>query len=217
MNKTTEEIIGKAKRVQNGDVSRAMSKMGIHYKLNYGVSIPQLRQLATQYSSNTNLAVNLLNAEIREAKIIGSMLVDYETITSDQLLEISLKANNLELIEQFSQNIFAHFVELNVLLPILNQGSYWQKLLAVYAACWQIKKQKNTSNQIVEWAKLQLNILSGCDDSMMLKSAGFLIQTIAAVSDDYRTQMIQWADQMLKSDKETEQRLAQDFLWLNLA
>ena len=34
MNKTAEEIIGKAKRIQNGDVSRAMKGMGIHYDLN---------------------------------------------------------------------------------------------------------------------------------------------------------------------------------------
>lgn len=217
MNKTAEEIIGKAKRIQNGDVSRAMKGMGIHYDLNYGVSIPQLRQLANQYNSNNDLAMYLLNTEIREAKIIGSMLVDFETITSDQLWEISVKANNLELIEQFSQNIFAHFSELHSLLLMLNEGTNWQRLLAVYSACWQIRKQKNTGNQIVEWAKDQLNLLTNSNDSMMQKSAGFLLQSIATVNVDYKMQMMQWANQLLKSDNESEQCIAQEFLWLNLA
>jgi hypothetical protein len=123
----------------------------------------------------------------------------------------------LELIEQFSQNIFAHFSELYALVPRLNVGTNWQKLLAVYSACWQIKKQKNTGYQIIEWAKDQLNLLTKSNDSMMQKSAGFLLQSIATVNDDYKKQMMQWANQLLKSDNESEQCLAQEFLWLNLA
>jgi hypothetical protein len=87
----------------------------------------------------------------------------------------------------------------------------------VYSACWQIKKQKNTGNQIIEWAKDQLNLLTNSNDSMMQKSAGFLLQSIATVNDDYKKQMMQWANQLLKSDNESEQCLAQEFLWLNLA
>jgi len=217
MIKQAEEIIRKAKRLQNGDVSRAMKRMGIIYELNYGVSIPQLRQLANQCTSNSELAIILLNTEVREAKIMASMLIDTQNISIDQLLDISTKVDNLELVEQFSQNCFSHCSELNLLLPILNSASYWQKILAHYAASWQIKKQKSPSIHVLEWSIEQINLNRTSDDGLLQKAVGFLIQSIASFNDEYKKQMFDLAENMLKSNKISEQSLAQEFLWLNIA
>ncbi len=210
----SKEIIRGIKRHQNGDISDAMKRLGLNYDTNYGVSIPQLRQMSNQYTAGFELANYLLNTKIREAKILSSMLFNVENITTDQLIEISQKVDNLELVEQFSRNIFALYANLNKVLPILNKGGDWEKLLAIYSASWYIKINPTCQVNVIEWGIEQIN---NYEDKKVQKAVGFLFQSIASLNDDYKKQMVTLAEKMMKSEKATVEALAQNFLWLNMS
>ncbi len=212
----SKEIIRSIKRHQNGDISDAMKRMGLNYGINYGVSIPQLRQMANQYNADFDLANHLLNTKIREAKILSSMLFNVENITTDQLIEISRKVENMELVEQFSRNMYASITNLNLLLPVLSNGNTWQKLLAVYSASWCVKINAACPTKVVEWGIEQINSYQDNDDKMAQKAVGFLFQSLASINGDYKKQMVILAEKMLKSDNAAVQALAQEFLWLNM-
>jgi len=215
--KTASEILKRVKRLQNGDVSRTMQRLGINYGTNYGVSIPQLRQISLEYKADSELADKLLNSEIREAKIIASMLFNISDIDATQLLSISNKADNIEMVEQFSKNLFAQAKVLESVLPILIENNYWQKVLALYSASWYLKSNKSPNFSIIEWSKVQINNQINEDDKLTQKATVFLLQSLSSVNNDYMQEMVSLAEKMLNSEKDSVRGLAQEFLWLNVS
>lgn len=58
----------------NGTASTSMREKGLTYKLNFGVELPRLKQIAAQYEQNHELAQALWKENIRECKILAGML-----------------------------------------------------------------------------------------------------------------------------------------------
>ena len=52
----------------NGAVSKSMRDKGLDYKLNFGVEIPRLKEIAAQYPKDHQLAQALWKENIRECK-----------------------------------------------------------------------------------------------------------------------------------------------------
>ena len=49
-----QEILSMIKPLQNGVVVNSMKKRGVEYKVNFGVSIPLLRQMASDYEKKSS-------------------------------------------------------------------------------------------------------------------------------------------------------------------
>ncbi len=217
INELFHEILKKVKRLQNGDVSRSMQKMGIIYNINYGVSIPQLRQLAINYEADNELAGHLLNLNIREAKILASMLYNVDQLSVIDLMVIGENIDNIELVEQFSRNVFARHPKLYAILPELSQGNNWGKTLAIYAVGWQIKINGLPVNKLVEWAIRQVQALKSSDDAILQRALIFLLQSVASIDEGHRIKMVKFAESLVKNGETSAQLFAQEFLWLNMA
>ena len=65
------EIKTQIRHRMNGEVADNMRREGLIYKVNYGVSIPELQQIAKGFKGDHELALELFNDEIRECKIIA--------------------------------------------------------------------------------------------------------------------------------------------------
>jgi 3-methyladenine DNA glycosylase AlkD len=98
-------VIREIESHMNGPVSNSLKNYGLGYKLNYGVSIPQLQSIAQQYKGNHELALQLYNREIRECKIIASMIADPEILTGEQIDNWAQSFTNIEIVEQVCSNL----------------------------------------------------------------------------------------------------------------
>lgn len=58
----------------NGVASAFMRENGLNYKLNFGVEIPRLQSIASEFQPNHELAQALWKENIRECKILAGML-----------------------------------------------------------------------------------------------------------------------------------------------
>lgn len=58
----------------NGVVSQSMREKGLNYKLNFGVELPCLKEIAARYEKSHELAQTLWKDNIRETKILAGML-----------------------------------------------------------------------------------------------------------------------------------------------
>lgn len=67
----------------NGVVSGSMKEAGIGYRLNYGVALPQLRQIADECGKDEELAVALWKEEIRECRILAALIYPQERFMPD--------------------------------------------------------------------------------------------------------------------------------------
>ena len=83
----------------NGVVSDSMKEKGLRYKLNYGVSLPVLKQLAGTYEKDDVLAQHLWNLPIRETKILAILLYPAEKLTLPQIDKWFVECHSVELID----------------------------------------------------------------------------------------------------------------------
>lgn len=101
----TQKIIEEIKRHMNGPTSIGLAQRGIEYKVNYGVTIPELQQIAQQYMGNHQLAQDLYKQDIRECKIIASMIDNPADVTGEQIDDWAQSFTNVEIVEQVCSNL----------------------------------------------------------------------------------------------------------------
>ncbi len=89
----------------DGLVSASMRDKGADYKLNFGVNVPKLRELAKKYRPNAELADILWKNDVRELKILGTMLYPSEELTNEKANEWIRSVPNQEIREQLCVNL----------------------------------------------------------------------------------------------------------------
>lgn len=100
-----QEIIEEIKRHMHGSVSDNLSMLGVDYKMNYGVSIPELQKIAVKYADNHQLALDLYQMDIRECKILASLIDNPTMITGEQIDEWAQSFTNVEIVDQVCSNL----------------------------------------------------------------------------------------------------------------
>ena len=67
----------------NGAASNSMKEAGIGYKLNFGVGIPELKQIASETGKDAELAAALWKEDIRECRILAALVYPEESFLPD--------------------------------------------------------------------------------------------------------------------------------------
>lgn len=92
----------------NGVVSQSMREKGLEYKLNFGVELPRIKAIAATHEKNHELAQALWKENIRECKILASMLQPVDTFYSE-IADIWVEdMPNMEIAELTCMNLFQH-------------------------------------------------------------------------------------------------------------
>lgn len=92
----------------NGVASQSMRQKGLDYKVNWGVALPHLREMAAEYQPSYSLAVELWKENIRECKILATMLMPPAEM-SEQLVELWMEqTKSQEIAEMAVFNLYQH-------------------------------------------------------------------------------------------------------------
>ncbi len=102
-----QEILLRIKRLQNRDVVNSMQRRGIDYKVNFGVAIPMLHQIASTYAKNHLVALKLWNKQWRETMILATLLEDPSDVTENQMDFWVRNFQSTEIAEQAAMNLFS--------------------------------------------------------------------------------------------------------------
>jgi 3-methyladenine DNA glycosylase AlkD len=102
-----EEIKQKIRLSMNGIASDLMTESGIIYKQNYGVSITRLREIASNYEQNHDLAQRLWSLQIRETMILATLLEPADKFSYEWANQWAENFNQLEIIEQVCMNLLS--------------------------------------------------------------------------------------------------------------
>jgi len=101
-----QALLNAIKRNKNGEVADSMNQQGIRYKLNWGVSILDLRDLSDNYERDHLLALKLWNKQWRETMILATLLDDPQAVTEEQMDFWTKSFENTEIAEQASSNLW---------------------------------------------------------------------------------------------------------------
>lgn len=107
MQSTIRDIRKQLRLAMNGIVSTSMREKGMNYKMNFGVSLPQLREIANKYKKDTLLAEALWQEDVRELKILAALLYPIENFTPELAESWVLSSPNQEIIEQLSFHLLS--------------------------------------------------------------------------------------------------------------
>ncbi|WP_051220261.1 DNA alkylation repair protein [Prevotella sp. AGR2160] len=69
--------------VMNGPASQSMREKGAEYKINWGVPIMELKAMAKDYGKDYDLAIALWKEDIRECKILATLVMPAERMDRD--------------------------------------------------------------------------------------------------------------------------------------
>ncbi|MCD7974086.1 MAG: DNA alkylation repair protein [Candidatus Azobacteroides sp.] len=91
----------------NGVASTSMREKGLDYKLNFGVSIPRLKELAEEFPKEQELANYCWQSGSREMKLLSAMLQPSETFTPEMAEERMQQMPNSEIARQYVTSVFS--------------------------------------------------------------------------------------------------------------
>lgn len=101
------DIITELKALANPDAVAGMARYGINTHNTYGVSIPNLRQIARRGGKKQHdLALCLWETGIHEARILASMIDDPEQVTDEQLEHWVSDIDSWDVCDQCCSNLF---------------------------------------------------------------------------------------------------------------
>jgi len=100
-----KDIRKRCRLAMNGIVSANMRKMGLNYKLNFGVSLSKLKEIAAYYEADAILANSLWKEDVRELKILATMLYPAELFNMNEADRWLKEVPNQEIREQLCINL----------------------------------------------------------------------------------------------------------------
>ena len=112
MNEDIQERVKEIKRsfrlMMDGATSTSMRDKGLDYKLNWGASLLQLRTKAEELGKDYHLAIALWKEDIRECKILATMIMPAEEMLPE-ITDIWMQQTpNIEIAEQAAFNRYQY-------------------------------------------------------------------------------------------------------------
>ena len=92
----------------DGTTSRSMAQKGIGYKINWGVPFHELRKMATPYAPNYELAIELWKENIRECKIMATLIMPPERMSPELADVWTEQPLQQEMAEMLAFNLLQH-------------------------------------------------------------------------------------------------------------
>lgn len=129
-----DQITAQVKRHKNGVVADSLKNAGILYEMSYGVSVVHLRNIASNYPPNNNLAKALWRKKWRETMMLATMLLEKESKSLDLLNEFSNEAQTEEVLQQIGMNALSSFPNVSsTIKDFLKSGNANKRIVACYA------------------------------------------------------------------------------------
>jgi len=109
-----KEIKQSFRQMMDGSVAQSMRNKGLDYRLNWGATVPRLRQKADETAASTpssqlySLAIALWKENVRECKILATMLMPATEILPEVVDIWMEQTATLEIAEQATFNLYQH-------------------------------------------------------------------------------------------------------------
>lgn len=171
VNSQLKEIKTQLRLSMNGSASASMREKGLKYKLNFGVELPRIKQIASQLDKNHDLAQALWKEDIRECKILAGLLQPIDTFFPE-IMDIWIEAMpTVEIAEMTCMHLFQHlpYAPQKSLQLIANEVEYQQ--ICGYLTIARLLTKKNDMTERAENELLDQAVVSFLGGSFAVRKA----------------------------------------------
>jgi hypothetical protein len=103
-----KEIKQSFRQIMDGAIAASMRSKGIDYKLNWGASLPRLKEKAEELGMNYELAIALWKENVRECKILATMIMPANEVLPDVIDIWMEQTPTQEIAEQAAFNLYQY-------------------------------------------------------------------------------------------------------------
>lgn len=151
----------------NGVASSSMRDKGLEYKINWGIPVTRLRDMAAQYAPSVALAERLWESDVRECKILATMLMPAERFSEPMALSWLSACNNQEMVEMLVFNLVQNMPGVETfVVSLLHSDEPNAPLAALHLVSRLVARQNVaflTDEVVGSFAQLVIKALSGTD------------------------------------------------------
>jgi hypothetical protein len=103
-----KEIKQSFRQMMDGQVAQSMRNKGVDYHLNWGATLPRLREKADEIGKDYDLAIALWKENVRECKILATMIMPADQLLPEVVDIWMEQTETLEIAEQAAFNLYQY-------------------------------------------------------------------------------------------------------------
>ena len=212
---TTQETIKEIKKqfrlFMNGIVSQSMREKGLDYKLNFGIELPRLKEIAAKFEKNHDVAQALWKENIRECKILAGMLQPIDTFYPE-IADIWVEDMHYpEIAELTCMNLFQHlpYASDKAFQWMADEGEYFQFCGYMLMARLLMRGSEMNERAENEFLDQAMTVLQG-ETGMICRSASTALKKYASQSGGNAKKLLKLLQPLAASEKQEVLALIED-------
>lgn len=211
---TYKQIINELHKLGNPEINAyKQKKFGVHSTNALGIYMKDLNALLKQIPKDDELAMQLFDSEIYEAKILCSKLFKPKNLTPAQMEKFILSFDNWEICDSFSMKLFArsnHAVA--KIYEWSNRSKEFEKRASFATmAAYCMADKKSTNDVFLPFLEL-IQSASKDDRIYVRKAVNWALRSIGKRNVDLQQAVIAFSEELSKSENKTTQWIAKDAL-----
>ena len=103
-----KEIKQSFRQMMDGSIAQSMRDKGVDYKLNWGATLPRLKEKAVEIGKNYDLAIALWKENVRECKILATMIMPPNEVLPEVIDIWMEQTPTQEIAEQAAFNLYQY-------------------------------------------------------------------------------------------------------------
>lgn len=178
----------------DGTTSRSMAQKGMGYKINWGVPFHELRKMAVPYAPNYELAIELWKENIRECKIMATLIMPPERMSPELADVWTEQPLQQEMAEMLAFNLLQRVDFAPALAYQWMASDRMDRQICAYQLLARLFMKGNEPNQrgLDEYLD-QVSVALQSDNLGVRRAASASLQKLAMLDDSYE----QRVDQLL--------------------
>ncbi|MFC2096911.1 DNA alkylation repair protein [Bacteroidota bacterium] len=205
------EIIKKLQTAARPDQLEGMARFGISINKRLGVSVPELRKIAKEFGKDHELALQLWETGIPEAKIIAILIDEIDKLTNKQMEDWVLEIDSWDVCDQLCSNLFEKAP--NVMEKIYEwaerEEEYVKRAAFVIIACMAVHNKKADDKIFIDFFPL---LLKGSVDerNFVKKAVNWAIRSIGKKNLNLNKLALKLSEEIKQIDTKAARWIAKD-------
>lgn len=213
MNKKCEQIIRRLKPLSNPKNVEGMARFGISSKNMLGIPIPELRKIAKEIGKNHELALELWDSEIHEARLLAGFIGEPGKVTETQFERWTNDFDSWDICDQVCSNLFGktEFAWAKAVELTLRKEEFVKRTGFVLMACLAVHDKKAKDSDFEKFFPI---IKRGSTDerNFVKKAVNWALRQIGKRNLRLNRLAIKCAQEIQKIDSKTAHWIANDAL-----
>jgi 3-methyladenine DNA glycosylase AlkD len=210
---TADEILGELRAMGSEHNRAGMARFGINVDNALGISVTRLRQMAKDTGKDHELAAQLWDSGIHEARILASIIDEPAAVTEEQMESWAADFNSWDIVDQVCGNLFDKTAfAWDKAVEWTERSEEFVKRAAFSLIAYMAVHLKKTDDREFERFFPIIEREASDDRNFVKKAVNWALRQIGKRSDYLRPQAIACAERIAEQDSRSAKWTARDAL-----